>query len=48
MTMKTFQEGLTTLEREIRLDSLTITGQIPSWLSGTLFRNGPAFFQGGH
>lgn len=46
--MKSFQRGLTTLEQEVSLEALPIRGQIPLWLSGTLFRNGPAHFQGGH
>lgn len=46
--MNTFQMGLTTLEREVSLDSLPIRGEIPDWLSGALYRNGPAHFQGGH
>ncbi|WP_248924454.1 carotenoid oxygenase family protein [Paenibacillus hamazuiensis] len=46
--MKPFQMGLTTLEQEVNLEALPVRGRIPSWLSGALFRNGPAHFQGGH
>jgi carotenoid cleavage dioxygenase-like enzyme len=38
------QLGFTTLENEVVLDSLIVSGEIPSWLSGTLIRNGPAMF----
>lgn len=46
--MQTFHMGLTTLEQEVNLSSLPIRGEIPAWLSGALYRNGPAYFQGGH
>lgn len=46
--MKSFEMGLTTLEQELSLEQLPIRGHIPAWLSGALFRNGPAYFQGGH
>jgi carotenoid cleavage dioxygenase-like enzyme len=36
------QLGFTTLENEVILDSLLVSGKIPSWLYGTLIRNGPA------
>jgi carotenoid cleavage dioxygenase-like enzyme len=41
------QLGFTTLENEVVLDSLIVSGEIPSWLSGTLIRNGPAMFEVG-
>ena len=41
------QLGFTTLENEVVLDSLLVSGKIPSWLSGTLIRNGPAMFEVG-
>src|SRR5215207_6836814 len=41
------QLGFTTLENEFVLDGLLVSGKIPSWLSGTLIRNGPAMFEVG-
>jgi beta,beta-carotene 9',10'-dioxygenase len=42
------QLGFTTLENElVVLDGLFVRGKIPSWLSGTLIRNGPAKFEVG-
>ena len=41
------QLGFTTLENEVVLDGLLVNGKIPSWLSGTLIRNGPAMFEVG-
>jgi carotenoid cleavage dioxygenase-like enzyme len=41
------QLGFTTLENEVGLDGLLVSGKIPSWLSGTLIRNGPAMFEVG-
>jgi beta,beta-carotene 9',10'-dioxygenase len=41
------QLGFTTLENELVLDGLLVSGKIPSWLSGTLIRNGPAKFEVG-
>ena len=35
------QLGFTTLKNEVVLDGLLVSGKIPSWLSGTLIRNGP-------
>lgn len=43
----TYRLGFTTLDQEISLNELPITGHIPLWLSGTLFRNGPAQFTHG-
>jgi beta,beta-carotene 9',10'-dioxygenase len=37
--------GFSTLEQEISLDRLPIQGQTPTWLRGSLFRNGPAKFE---
>lgn len=39
--------GFTTQPREIQQSPLSVNGQIPSWLSGTLVRNGPAKFEVG-
>ncbi|MDC2863986.1 carotenoid oxygenase family protein [Bacillus sp. BP-3] len=46
--MNTFQKGLSSLNKEVEIGSLPIQGQIPIWLSGSLFRNGPVHFTGGH
>jgi beta,beta-carotene 9',10'-dioxygenase len=46
--MNTFQKGLSNLDQEINRGSLPVQGHIPEWLSGHLFRNGPAHFNGGH
>lgn len=40
----TYRIGFTNLDEEISINDLEITGKIPDWLSGTLFRNGPAKF----
>jgi len=39
--------GFTTLEKEVALDELALTGELPSWLSGSLLRTGPAKFEVG-
>ncbi|MFF7475332.1 carotenoid oxygenase family protein [Streptomyces sp. NPDC008092] len=39
--------GFTTLDREVSLDRLPVTGALPDWLTGTLLRNGPAKFEVG-
>lgn len=46
MTNK-FKLGFSTLNEEITLGNLLVKGNIPSWLSGTLIRNGPAKFEVG-
>lgn len=46
--MNTFQKGLTSLNQEVKVENLPIQGKIPNWLTGSLFRNGPAYFTGGH
>jgi carotenoid cleavage dioxygenase-like enzyme len=35
------------LHQEVRIDRLPLHGSMPSWLSGTLVRNGPALFEAG-
>jgi beta,beta-carotene 9',10'-dioxygenase len=47
VTTNGFRKGLTTLERETLIGRLPVEGQIPEWLSGSLFRNGPAKFEVG-
>jgi beta,beta-carotene 9',10'-dioxygenase len=39
--------GFETLENEVELDKAPVSGSIPSWLSGTLLRTGPAKFEVG-
>lgn len=43
-----FAAGLTTIAGEVPVPALSVTGAIPGWLDGTLLRNGPARFEGGH
>jgi carotenoid cleavage dioxygenase-like enzyme len=40
--------GFTSLEDEITDNQLSVMGEIPSWLTGTLVRNGPAKFEVGN
>jgi beta,beta-carotene 9',10'-dioxygenase len=42
---KKYLPGFQTQPQEIRIDRLPSQGVIPSWLSGTLVRNGPAQFE---
>jgi beta,beta-carotene 9',10'-dioxygenase len=42
-----YAKGFETLDAEVELDSLTVEGAIPTWLSGSLLRNGPARFEAG-
>ncbi len=42
-----FDIGFTTLNQEIVCDALPVRGTLPSWLSGTLLRTGPAQFEVG-
>jgi beta,beta-carotene 9',10'-dioxygenase len=39
--------GFTTLEQETVLDELALSGELPSWLGGSLLRTGPAKFEVG-
>ncbi|QYN37279.1 carotenoid oxygenase family protein [Pseudonocardia sp. DSM 110487] len=39
-----FTAGFASLDAEIDVASLPVTGSIPNWLRGTLLRNGPALF----
>jgi beta,beta-carotene 9',10'-dioxygenase len=39
--------GFTTLEREVVVDELPLSGELPPWLSGSLLRTGPAKFEVG-
>lgn len=42
-----FALGYTSLDQEVRLDRLQVEGTIPTWLAGSLLRNGPAKFEVG-
>ncbi|HYM46094.1 MAG TPA: carotenoid oxygenase family protein [Solirubrobacteraceae bacterium] len=39
--------GFSTLEREVVVDELGLSGELPRWLSGSLLRTGPAKFEVG-
>jgi carotenoid cleavage dioxygenase-like enzyme len=39
--------GFTTLDREVSLDRLPVSGELPAWLQGSLVRTGPAAFEAG-
>lgn len=41
------KQGFTSQEQEIRVDHLPVYGTLPTWLSGTLVRNGPGKFEVG-
>ena len=47
MNKRKFSLGFSTLDKEIAIQELPITGTLPEWLSGTLVRNGPAKFEVG-
>ena len=42
-----YRKGFETLDREVTLDELPITGTLPPWLAGSLVRTGPAKFEAG-
>lgn len=42
-----YASGFTSLDNEITVDRLPITGALPTWLAGELVRNGPAKFEAG-
>ncbi len=46
-TEATYTKGFESLEEEVVLDSLPVTGELPGWLSGSLLRTGPAKFEAG-
>jgi beta,beta-carotene 9',10'-dioxygenase len=39
--------GFTSMENEVRIDSVPVTGEPPAWLRGSLLRTGPAKFEAG-
>ncbi len=43
----TYRTGFQSLEEEIVVDELPVTGELPAWLSGSLLRTGPAKFEVG-
>ena len=45
MASPSFASGFRSLSAEVQLDSLPLEGEIPGWLSGHLFRTGPAKFE---
>ncbi len=47
MSNRKFSLGFYTLDKEVTIQELPITGTLPGWLSGTLVRNGPAKFEVG-
>jgi carotenoid cleavage dioxygenase-like enzyme len=40
-------QGYESLEDEVRIDSVPVTGEVPAWLTGSLVRTGPAKFEVG-
>ncbi|MFI5121609.1 MAG: carotenoid oxygenase family protein, partial [Vicinamibacteria bacterium] len=40
-------KGFDSLEDEVRVDSLSLTGALPEWLAGSLVRTGPAKWEVG-
>jgi beta,beta-carotene 9',10'-dioxygenase len=42
-----FRLGFESLESEVALDSLPVSGELPDWLTGTLIRTGPAKYEVG-
>jgi carotenoid cleavage dioxygenase-like enzyme len=43
----TYTKGFESLEEEVVLDGLPVSGELPEWLSGSLLRTGPAKFEAG-
>ena len=43
----TYAKGFQSLEEEVVHDSLSVAGELPGWLSGSLLRTGPAKFEAG-
>jgi beta,beta-carotene 9',10'-dioxygenase len=44
---KVFEIGFGKTENELNVNRLPVRGQVPSWLTGTLLRNGPGTFEVG-
>ncbi|KAA3659042.1 MAG: beta-carotene 15,15'-monooxygenase [Chloroflexi bacterium] len=47
MSNRPFELGFGESERELTIDSLPVQGNMPTWLTGTLVRNGPGTFRVG-
>ncbi len=47
MTLAPYHIGLETLDQEVTEANLSLQGSLPSWLTGTLLRTGPAKFEVG-
>lgn len=45
--VRSYTLGYESLDEEVRLEHLPVEGTIPTWLSGSLLRNGPAKFEVG-
>jgi beta,beta-carotene 9',10'-dioxygenase len=46
-TAPPYAQGFDSLESEVQVDSLPVTGEIPRWLNGSLLRTGPAKWEVG-
>jgi carotenoid cleavage dioxygenase-like enzyme len=46
-TTRSYVKGFESLEDEVTVDALPVTGELPEWLSGSLLRTGPAKFEAG-
>jgi carotenoid cleavage dioxygenase-like enzyme len=46
-TTPTYAKGFESLEEEIVVDALPVSGELPAWLRGSLLRTGPAKFEAG-
>src|SRR4051794_34559312 len=44
---RSYLKGLESLEDEVVVDALPVSGELPGWLSGSLLRTGPAKFEAG-
>lgn len=47
MAVAGFARGFESLEEEVVVDALPVSGALPAWLSGSLLRTGPAKFEAG-
>jgi beta,beta-carotene 9',10'-dioxygenase len=47
MRTNDYRAGFAALEEEVEVERLPIEGDIPTWLSGTLIRNGPGTWEAG-
>jgi carotenoid cleavage dioxygenase-like enzyme len=42
-----YEKGFESLDREVAIDALPVSGALPGWLGGSLVRTGPAKFEAG-